>query len=161
MTKQTRFCMHLLRKGASATLSSVTGTQCPCMISRDADNPEYSHEWHRLYPDADDCNGTGLIDTTTTTTTIKGMVYPVQAATAAGLLSKEIMEVIGETQKDDLLWLGTANGTTGAFVDLSSYTEADDSISYESITYNIRHTFSFPWGSEANVAQAAIFKRNA
>ena len=161
MTKQTRFCHYLLRRGTSATLSALSGTVCPCMTWRDADHSEYSREYHRLYPDADDCDGTGLISTITTSTTIKGMAYSVQSATAAGLISKEVLEKIGELQKDGLLWIGTVNATSGEFVDLSNLVEREDSITHGSTVYNLRHVFSMPWGDEADVGQIAVLKRNA
>lgn len=161
MTKQNRFCLWLLRKGADATLNEVTGTTCPCMTWRDADNPEYSREWHRLYPSAEDCGGTGLISRTTTSTSIKGMAYLIQTATAMGLLTKEQAEAIGELQETDILWTGTANASTGDFVDLSSLVELRDSITYNSTTYRVRHTFDMAWGNETTVGQIAILKRDA
>ena len=158
MTKQQRFCKYLFRQGSDATLYSITGTQCPCMISRSAVHPSYSPEWHRENSDADHCNGTGWINRTTTTIAIKA-TFTIGVQSIPELMTNELKEKIGELQDYDLVMFGQCNASTAAFVDISSYTEQDDYISFKGNNYLIRHPYDIDFG--ATVGQVSLLKRKA
>jgi len=157
MTDKEIFCEDLNHFGKSATLVQVTGDACPCMTWRDSDNPSYSAEWHRLNPAAEDCNGTGLINRTTTNTTIKAYFYPPTALPNRLILTKEKIEVIGELQNDDLMLFGAVNASTGAYVDLSGLDELQDYITIDSRKYFVRHYYDLQ--NSDVVGQLALLRR--
>lgn len=138
-------------------MTSVTGTVCPCMTWRDADRPSYSAEWHSLNPLADNCNKTGLIDTTTTTVAIKAMFIAAGLMANMSMLSKEALTLIGELQNDDLVMYGAVNASSGEFYDVSGLSEYNDKITYNSIDYIVRHHYNADF--DANVGQVAVLKR--
>lgn len=137
MTNKERHIIDVLHYGEAATLTSVTGTVCPCLASNGG---AYSLEWHRVNSGSAACNGKGVISSTTTTTNILMMVAPVQFIGTAGIGNKEAMSILGETQNDDLFSLGIVT-SAGVEVDLSSYDEKNDYITYNSNKYVIRHFF--------------------
>lgn len=157
MTDQEMYTIDLYHHGHDAALTQISGTTCPCMTWRDPDNPSYSAEWHRLNPTADPCNGTGLIDTTTTNTSIKAFFYPPTALPNRQILTKEMLAVIGEIAHDDLMLFGSVDATTGVLVDLTGLNEARDYITYNSQKYLARHVFSLHTNIE--VGQFALLKR--
>jgi len=161
MSTQTRFLNFLLHRGTTATVNQVSGTACPCMTWRDANRPEYSAEYHRTYPAAAHCNGTGSINTSTTSTSVKLIQFSVQAMTSSGLISKETASQIGELQKTDVLVYGTVNASTGMIFDLSTLTEKEDTIRLNSVTYRVRHVWNLPFFDEEKMAQIAVLKRDA
>ena len=75
MTQQEEYILELVRNGMSATFVYKTGTQCPCMIYRDPNNPKYDQEWHDNNLSAASCNKIGIISITTTSKTLKGIFY--------------------------------------------------------------------------------------
>jgi hypothetical protein len=141
-------CYH---DGESASLTTVSGTTCPCCA-----DGEYSAEWHRNNADADDCNGTCLIDTTTTTTSVKGFFAHVGLITRTMLLEKEIKTLIGELQQDDVICYGMVNATTAAEIDMDGLSELADTLTYNSDTYVFRQSIK-----TNEFGQIGIFKRTA
>ena len=158
MSRASRFIGACIRYGDVFTATSVTGTQCPCMISRDANNPTYSPAWHVNNPDADDCSGSGLIDTTSTTINLKGFLYPT-ALLGTSQVPDTIKSVIGETANTDLIVYGQVNTDTLAFYDMSGLTEYDDTITFDSVTYVDRKTFELK--IQSTIAQVSLFKRKS
>ncbi len=147
MSYKTRFIEWLLRSqlAEDAVLSVVTGKDCPCMISRDSANPSYSAQWHRTNTTATDCAGAGLITTTTATTPIRAVICPPISIIGGNIpINKEWLAQIGEVQKTDLFVWGSANKTTGAYVDLSGKSEYHDFITYDSNKYLIRDVTDLP-----------------
>jgi len=134
MTKQERELKHLIKRGESVTLKSVTGTACPCWTFR---GTGYSPQWHVDNSEADACNGTGLIDTTTTTINLKATLYPVEIALSGTAWPDTLKTAIGEIGDIDLVMYGSVNSDTDAFVSLQSYTQQDDYVIYNSINYII------------------------
>lgn len=145
MTEADRFLSWLLDFGEAGTLSIVTGTACPCMVSRDANISEYSPEWHRNNPTAEACGGKGLITITTTTTNLKAIVCSPSAAGGSKYSVKEYLSTIGELQKDDMLFWGSINTATNAFLDLSGKNEARDYVTFQSVNYKIRDVSDYYW----------------
>ena len=148
----TQISRSIARYGSAATLKRVTGTACPCMVSRDANKPAYSAEWHRLNPVAAACNGTGLISRTTTSTSILAFFYE------AGIAGSEIRKAfdtaeIGELALDDVLAIGALNASTAAFVGMVR----DDNITVGSREYKVFHVSELMTG-DVN-AQWALLKR--
>ena len=134
MTKQERELKHLIKRGESVTLKSVTGTACPCWTYR---GTGYSPQWHVEHPDADDCEDTGLIDTTTTTINLKATLYPPEITPSGIVWPDSLKTKIGEIGDIDLVMYGSVNNDTDAFVSLQSYTQQDDYVIYNSINYII------------------------
>jgi hypothetical protein len=159
MTDKELYALDLVRYGQAFTYVSVTGTQCPCMVWRESDNPTYSVEWHRLNPTPgdEDCSGSGLISTTTVNNSLKGYIFPAQGLSGKGLLSKELIASIGEIQKEDMILLGATVATTGAFFDMSGAVEREDTVTFNSINYVIRHYFSL--ATSAEVGQFFLLRR--
>ena len=156
MTDKEIFCQDLLNHGQSASLVQVTGDTCPCMAF--GHENEYSPEWHRNNGEADDCKGTGIINESLTTTSIKVFIFPVGAAVGTIQAPTEVLEAIGEVTKDDLLMYGTVNSSTGAFVDISGLSDWEDYIVYDSKYYSIESVYSLY--ASAEVGQWAILKRS-
>ena len=90
MTDKEIFCLDLMNHGAAASLVEVTGDTCPCFAF--GHPGEYSAEWHRNNPDEDDCNGTGIISESLTTTAIKAHFFPAGAAVGNRSMPKEMLE---------------------------------------------------------------------
>jgi len=136
----------------TATLTTVTGDTCPCM---EQGRKNYSPDWHVANPGEDDCEGTGLINTSTTTINIKAVFSPVGLAGNSIPTMKEFIETIGEIQKDDLFLWGTVNTADGSFADLSGKSEYTDYITKDSKKYLIRDVSDIP----ASVGQVAHLVR--
>jgi hypothetical protein len=129
------------------------------MTWRDSAHPSYSAEYHRQYPLATACNGTGLINRTTTTITIKAMFIPAGLMASMSMLSKETLAAIGEIQKDDVVMFGAVNTATGAIYNLSNLNELQDKITFQSRDYVVRHYFD-SWFDDL-VGQVGVLKRIA
>ena len=137
MTKKERHILDVMHYGEAATLTSITGTTCPCLASNGG---AYSLEWHRVNSGSAACNGTGLISRTTTTTDIYVLICPAQFIGTTGICEKEQMTIMGEIQDDDMILMGACT-TAGVEVDLSVYDEKNDYITYDSRKYTVRHYF--------------------
>jgi hypothetical protein len=120
----------------AATITVTTGNTCPCVTnSQDGVTPD--SQWHRDNPGADACNDTGLISRVETTTNIKFAIWGLGAWTNIPK-AKEILEQIGEIQKDDLIIIGTLDTDNNDFEDISGKSEYHDWITYDSNKYVIR-----------------------
>ena len=141
---------------STITLTVVTGDQCPCMISRDANNPTYSEQWHRDNSGEDDCQGTGLINSSTADTTLKCILgtWGIISNSIPG--AKKVLTEIGEVNTTDLFGYGFVNTSTLAFTSLLSYTEYNAYITYSSVEYNIKDVFEV-----MNIGEVARFSRKA
>jgi len=145
MTNQERFLNFLLTNSlaGTGTISEITGTACPCMISRDSSNPSYSEKWHRDNPVGDgdeDCASTGTIDPgkTTTVTTFKAIFATPHMVAGVIPGSKELLDSIGEKSNSDLYLWGLVNTTTLAVIPILEKSEYVTYITYDSINYLIR-----------------------
>lgn len=141
MSYRTRFLQWIAGTplASAATLTTYTGTQCPCMISRDANNPRYSEEWHRNNPDVEDCLQTGLIDKTTTTVNIRGLAYNSEMMSGVNIpQGLETLLPIGELQEDEIAWIGTLDTDNDSFETLDGYTDYNAKITYDANDYHIR-----------------------
>jgi hypothetical protein len=161
MTDAERFLSWLYDFGSAATLNIVTGTACPCMVSRDSTKSEYSPEWHRNNPTALVCSGTGVITTTTTTTNIKAIIHPPGVMFNSIYAPKETLVPIGELQKDDMLFWGSVNTSTGAFVDLSGKNENKDYVTFNSINYALRDVSDVFWAGVRIMQAGALIRKRA
>ncbi len=159
MTDQEMFRSDCLANGASATISNTSGTQCPCMIWRDSENPAYSAEYHRLYPAAEDCGGAGLINRSVTTTNIKAFFTPLNTTISRLFQTKSLQEIIGEHQDADLAMVGAVNTANGQFVDISGLVEREDKITYNAVEYVVRHFYDL--SNSERVGQVALLKRKS
>ena len=140
-----------------AVLSTITGDQCPCMISRDANNPRYSEEWHRNNTTADDCNKTGLINSVTVTTNIKGIAYPASMVNASNIQSGlTTLSQIGEMDATDIAWIGTLNLDSYEFISLSGYNDYNSKITYNDQDYFIKDVVGL-----VDVGESVILKRQS
>jgi len=130
----------LLRQGEAATITSITGTVCPCdTVGVTGYNPQY----HIDFPLVEDCKGNRIIDTTTVEVSIKAKFYP---AGVVGMhdLPEDFKTAIGEKQEDHMLMYGQCNASTGAYVSVSGYSEDNDYITYNSIEYRFRKVYTLP-----------------
>uniref|UniRef100_A0A6M3ILF5 Uncharacterized protein n=1 Tax=viral metagenome TaxID=1070528 RepID=A0A6M3ILF5_9ZZZZ len=146
MTNQERFLNWLYTNALAetATLAVITGTACPCMISRDSSRPSYSEQWHRDNPGAADCTGTGIISSTTTTTTFKGIfIAPGLVANTIPTMQERLMQ-IGEIRDDDLFLWGLVNSSTLAVVSILGASEYTHKITRNSIDYSIKTAWEIP-----------------
>jgi len=148
MSMQDDFMLWLLEDdlAVAAVYTKITGTACPCMTSRDSNNPAYSYQYHIDNSGAEDCEGTGLIDPgkTTTNTNIKAVICPPHLAGNMIPSFKEIATEVGEIQKDDLFFWGTVDTSDGSFVDMSGNDEYSAYVTYDSLKYLIRDVSDIP-----------------
>jgi hypothetical protein len=156
MNYQTEFLIVLKKNGASATIASKTGTVCPCFASRGQN--AYSPDWHVNNPTAAACGGTGLISVTSTTINIKAFFFPVAVGMWGTQIPENIKTLIGEKVDADLVMYGTLNDTTDAVIDLNTYVEAQDLLTYDSVVYRIRNVYDLD--ITTGVGQVALLKRN-
>lgn len=143
----------------AATVSEITGTQCPCMVSRDASNPSYSEQWHVDNSGDEDCLNTGIIDPnkTTTTTNIKAIFSPPGLIGSSIPGGKEFLEAIGEIGKDDLILWGTVDTDTDPLTleDISGKDEYTFYLTKNSIVYTVKDV---SWIA-GRIGQVALLKR--
>lgn len=135
------------------TLTQVTGDTCPCMTSVDANNPGYSKSWHDVNSSADECSGTGLINTSETTVNLKGNVS-FEFEKIHSYLSAEIKQEIGNTDNRYLLLFGCVNTSTKAAFDFSGVNELADTFVINSISYKLRF-----YRSVNGIADIAVLMR--
>lgn len=157
MSDAVRYRQDLVRYGQTATVAAITGTACPCMVSRDSARPSYSAQWHRDNTGAAACNGTGLISRTTTSTTIYGLFIPLSAAYQVMRAAEKLAE-IGELDNNDMMLYGATTSTGTAF-DLSALVERKDTITWDGKTFLVRMVFDL--GVSIEMGQWAILKRTA
>ena len=157
MTDQTVFMRDCYRFGNSATVTQVTGTACPCVKSSGS-----SREWHRLNTGADECNGTGLINTTTTTTTVKAF-FTNRLQSLMVFLNQFKKSEIGELDSADLFIFGVAKASDASYFDISGLKETGDNrankITFASEDYLVRHVYSIAGLNETVVGQVGLLKR--
>jgi hypothetical protein len=140
-----RTIKFILRMGEDATITSITGTVCPCTQRNGNYNPQY----HADFPTAQNCNGTKLISRTVSVVNFKAIFYP------AGLMgitgwpgdTKEVIGTLKET--DTLMYIPVANFDT---LDISVYKDADF-VTYNSREFLIRKTYPVP-----NIGYCAILE---
>ena len=154
--RKAKFMRKLLKHGASATLSVVTGTACPCISYRG--NNAFSESWHRdLFPAEPHCNGTGLITRTTTTTNIKGFFY--QRGQINALNLPEIIKTkVGEQVNADLIMIGTWDDDNDVYLDVSSYVERETALTYNSEIFKIRVVY--PLAISEEIGQIVLLKNS-
>ena len=153
--RKAKFMRKLLKHGASATLSVVTGTACPCISYRG--NNAFSEEWHRLNSGSAHCNGTGLITRTTTTTNIKGFFY--QRGQINALNLPDIIKTkVGEQVDADLILVGTWDDDNDVYLDVSSYVERETALTYNSEIFKIRVVY--PLAISEEIGQIVLLKNS-
>lgn len=142
MTQQEEYILELVRNGMSATFAYKTGTQCPCMIYRDANNPKYDQEYHDIFTTAEDCNGTGLISVTTTTKTIKGIFYDPEIQSTGFSVSDFYKNTpVGEWKDYALIGMGFIETTGNTFFNMKSYSGEYNILTYNSETFRIKRIY--------------------
>ena len=146
MSHQTRFLNWLARAplAESITITETSGTACPCMSSKN--RTSYSEQWHRANPDDDDCNGTGLIDSTNTTTTVKAIIATPATMGTRIPGASHMLEAIGELAVTDLICWGFVNTSTNAQKSLSDPSDYTDKATYGGNDYFIRDVYDIPGG---------------
>ena len=130
------YTRHVEAFGSSATYRKVTGTACPCLTSRGDGSSVYSREWHRLYPTADDCGGTGLIDTTSTNYTIKAF-FSMELETLSNYLKDRIQSKIGEMKNNYMIMYQPIYTSDYSFVDLDAINKNSDTIIWNSRYFKV------------------------
>jgi hypothetical protein len=154
--QQERLAKFLVRRGMTATVTIVTGTQCPCMISRDPNNPSYNPEWHvTVNPSADDCGGSGLINTTTTVTTVYAS-FMNEMQNINTLLTDQLLKEIGEVKTTDVIMVGQFEAD-GTFFNMSQFSEQSDKVTFGGVDYVVRHYHDIYHGEL--VGQVSLLKR--
>lgn len=141
MTHKTRIMSSIkhAKDAKSGTFNVITGSDCPCMTSRNASVPMYSEEWHRQNASATPCNGIGLINTTTTPTAIRAIIYKVGLTGGTGIPKEfESLLPIGEAQAGDLILMGTLDTGNNVFVSIDGHDDYDAYITIKGIDYFIR-----------------------
>lgn len=146
--------------GMDILITQVRGTVCPCMSFVDSLRPEYSAEYHRLYPLAADCGGSGVVNTTSTVIPARAVVYPLSIAYQ--VLSRKtdgwIQEVIGRLKECDMVLAGTIQTADMTFYDLTALSEKSDKITFNSVDYRISNIASYQFAGEM-MFQVAGLKR--
>ena len=133
----TRLTINLAKFGLPATFVYYTGDTCPCTIAYG----DYSPQWHIDNPDAEDCGGKKLIDTTTNTESIYISANDIRALVNTLSLSSEILDAIGILKKVDLAVLGCAD-SAGEYVDCTGHDEHDSYWTINGVTYVTAREFS-------------------
>lgn len=133
----------------------TVGTQCPCMISRDAAVPTYSADWHRRNLAAEACNGTGMIGETTVETAIKTIPMDAQAI---GNMVKQggTFSEIGNIEAGDYLLYGAVRASTGTLFSFESLGDKNV-ITLLGKAYAIKETMLVPVGD--TVVSMVLVKR--
>ena len=135
------------------TITSKTGTACPCLSV----NGSYSPQYHADHPEIENCQGRTIISVTTSIITIKAVVYNPALARSLAINIENIKAAIGEIVKGDMILIGSVNLSTGAYIDLSGYVEANDKITIGSTDYAIKKTINLP----GDVAQLALLREKS
>lgn len=159
MTDQETFRLHCYHFGNTATVTQVTGTACGCKKSSGS-----SREWHRLNAGSPDCNGTGLISTTTTTTSVKAF-FTNRLQSLMTFLNQYKKAEIGEIDDADLFMFGAAKATDASFINISNLKETganrSNKVTFNSIDYLVRHIYDIAGLNEVLVGQVGLLKRIA
>jgi len=155
MSRQDVFLGKIKRYGTAASILSVTGTACPCFLYRGQN--AYSAEWHRLNPTAATCLGTGKINRITEKIEVKAFFY--SPAAVHSTLPDVIKNEIGETSNTDLIMVGTLNTTAGGFLDMTTFVEWEDPLTYDGNKYRIRKVYNLDITN--NIGQMILLKRSA
>lgn len=155
MTNAERFLLSILKNGVDATITVYSGgTQCPCMISRGSEAPAYSADWHRRNPTATDCEGTGLINSTTSTVKLKTMIID---AALIGDALKSVGEMVDIGIKSgDMALYGAVNSETMGNYSLADLTDKNI-ITVLDVTYSVKRVYRIPMGE--TVITAAVIRR--
>jgi len=118
-----------------AVLAVITGDACPCTNKTGS----YDAQWHRDNPEPDDedCGGTELIDTTTTTTNIKAFFYWSNIRGNV-LAQSEGQYPIGEREEKFLVMIGTLKTSDNTFQTLDGLNERQSYVTYDGNRYRIK-----------------------
>ncbi len=155
MADATNMALDTWRDGVTGTLTTIAGTTCPCMASRDSANPSYSADWHRRNTGAAACNGTGKITTTPTTINVKfGAAYSMGTA-GAEIKNLNLERAIGELDLRDMIVIDWVN-SSGTRLDFASYNWLADYITLNSLRYKRIYHVDYEPGSGL---QLAILRR--
>ena len=140
MTHEQEYLNNLMGNGYDVTVTVITGDICPCMVSRDANISEYSAVWHELNPAPgnEHCNGTGLINRTSTVTSVKSFITN-ELESMESYLTQKLMTEIGEKHSSYVMMLGCA--VAGAKFDLSILNRKNATFTYKSNDYKLIHHF--------------------
>jgi len=157
MTDQSVFMLDCYRLGTTATVTQVTGTVCPCKKDRGS-----SFEWHRLNPSAENCNGTGLINKTTTTTSVKAF-FTNRLQSLMVFLHQYKKSEIGELDGADMFMFGVAKAADASYFDISGLKETGDNrankVTFNSQDYLVRHVYSIAGLNEVVIGQVGLLKK--
>ena len=157
MTDRSVFMLDCYRFGNTATATQVTGTACGCVKSSGS-----SREWHRLHPDDDNCNGTGLVNTTTTTTSVKAF-FTNRLQSLMTFLNQYKKTEIGELDDADLFMYGVAKASDASYFDISGLKETGDNrsnkVTFNSQDYLVRHVYDIPGLNETVIGQVGLLKK--
>lgn len=113
----------------------------------------YSPEYHRLYPSAEDCEGSGLISSTDTLIEIKAVFYPAIIDNLRRL-PEDTKTIIGEIQDSDYIMYGTLNLENDTYYDLSGLDKNEDLVNYKTNKFKVEKVFKLP-----KVGQGAILSK--
>ena len=130
MSRLKQFLIHIKRHGQSAVYHKITGDACPCVNN---DTGYFDREWHRQNPGAEDCNGTGLINRTDTTTNIKAFILP------KADVDEITMEKIGLRSEDDHFFMGAFDEANESLFDVSGFDERRDYIVFQGNSFILRN----------------------
>jgi|GEM_PF-2217891 len=151
MTRKERHLRNLNRKGRTITATIVIGDVCPCTTQGGRDG-EYDPLWHEAYPEAEDCQGSKLINRSKSNTSLKSFV--IDYASLSNFYTKESISLIGRisTDVDSKVMVGACN-TDGSEFDLTTLNEHSDYLTYNSIKYKLRDVIPL------NPAQCGVLEK--
>lgn len=124
------FLRSVRRNGQSAVLHHITGDTCPCV---NAETGYADREWHRQNPTAEDCQGTGLINTSDSADNIRALIMPKAA------VDEQTRERVGLRTEDDHLFMGAHDTTNGGLYDVSVFNDRADWIDYRGNRFTLRN----------------------
>ncbi len=139
---QDQFVELLFNAGSSesAVLTVITGDVCNCVTNgQDGKTPDF--QWARDNGETALCNSVGLNNQVITNTNITLVLTPPGISSTSVPKYTELKSVIGEISEKDLFAWGSTNSDDYSYVDLSSYTGANEKhvyLTYESNKYAIR-----------------------
>jgi hypothetical protein len=157
MGYQSQFMTALFYQGQESTITVTSGTDCPCLLKYGT----YDPQWHVDNPLAEDCNGTGQIESQETEYTIKSVFCGIVG------LQQFILQIkateIGQLTKDDVLMIGTVDTSDMSFINLKTLVTDFDNAKYQIvITHNstdwlIEHVYDIQ--ADELVCQVAVLTR--
>ena len=157
MDYQSQFMTNLFYQGHDATITVVSGTACPCLLKYGT----YDPQWHVDNPDAEDCNGTGQIESEETEYDIKA-VFSGIAGLQQFLLQIKATE-IGQLTNNDMLIIGTVDTSDMSFINLKELVDDFDNAKYQitvtcdSVNWLIEHVHDIR--ADEIVCQVALLTR--